>query len=58
MTYTHQGPVNNLIVHLQSRQNQAGEEIGEQMSERRRAPQLAGRNPSIRLSPLPTEMAD
>src|SRR5439155_18424083 len=24
------------------------------MSERRRAPQLAGRNPSIRLSPLPT----
>jgi len=31
-----------------------GEEIGEWMSERRRVTQLAGRNPSIRLSPLPT----
>src|ERR1700731_559471 len=31
----------------------AGEKVGEQMSERWRATQLAGRNPSIRLTPLP-----
>jgi hypothetical protein len=40
--------------HLHRDNKIAGEKIGEQVSERRRAPQVSGRNPSIRLAPFPT----